>query len=178
MNIKLFELEGREIRMSVHCQTIPFLKKIIEEYPIHYMKVYSYLYYLCNSSGDNPFVNVFEEEKEEKVLEFLEITDEFSPEDDVILTAKEKLDKLYDTPTRAVWRAGKRGLEKFSKLINDTTFTTGARDGNIAQFQSLMLKLRQINHEFTGLEKDLQEEQSTVRGNIDVAYDEDTDDDD
>ena len=45
MIVKLFDIQNSKVVITEHCYTLPFLKKIMDEYPDTHMQVYQYLFY-------------------------------------------------------------------------------------------------------------------------------------
>jgi len=98
MIVKLFDIQNNVIVPTEHCYTISTLKKIMDDYPEDYLKIYQYLFYMtCPNPDLNPFFNLAEDDKEEIIL--AEINAEFSSEDDGIPGALELCKQLYETPT-------------------------------------------------------------------------------
>src|ERR1019366_3529827 len=97
MYIKIFDIENQRVIPSVHCYTIQWLKDIIDNYPTEYLKILSYLQYMCSwNPEDNPYLAVKEEEREEAIINDLGI--DFSLEEDDIQLALEKCQKLFELP--------------------------------------------------------------------------------
>ena len=64
MIVRLFDIENSNLVITEHCHALPFLKKIMEEYPDTYMPIYKYLFYMtCPNPDLNPFFNLPEHEK-------------------------------------------------------------------------------------------------------------------
>ena len=58
MIVRLFDIQNDKVVLTEHCYTLPFLKKIKEEYPDTHMQVYQYLFYMtCPNPDMNPFFN-------------------------------------------------------------------------------------------------------------------------
>lgn len=142
----------------------------MDEYPLDYVKIYAYLFYMsCPQPDLNPFFNVPEEDKEELIL--AEIEAEFSTEDDLIIEALEKTRKLYETPTYRSYVGMKKMLDRLAIYMENTEITHG-RDGNITALVNAAKNFDAIRTSFKGVYKDLQEEQqSRVRGGKNLAYD-------
>ncbi len=168
--IKLFDIKNNVIVPSEHCYAIKSLKKIMEDYPISYTKVYAYLFYMCcPDPKENPFFNCLESEKEEMILH--ELNAEFSTEDDRIIEAMVTVKKLYETPTSRAYNGIKGMLDRLAKYMEDTTITDG-KDGNITALVNAAAKFQQIRESYKGAYKDLQDELNIdTRGGQDLAYD-------
>ena len=70
MIVKLFDIQNSKVVLTEHCYTLPFLRKIMDEYPDNYMQVYQYIFYLsCPDPDLNPFFNLPEHEKEDIIIE-------------------------------------------------------------------------------------------------------------
>lgn len=169
MNIELFELEGDVVKPTVHCHTISYLKKIMDEYPDNYIKVYTYLFYMSCRNKQNPFFNRPELEAEDEILEAIEA--DFSTEDGAIQYALEELKKLYTTPTMRAYNAMKSMLDKLSFYLETEDISHG-RDGNITAIVNAAKNFHSLKKSFDGIAADLEEEGKTrARGGGDLAYD-------
>ena len=170
MLIKLFDIVNNKVVPTEHCYTISSLNDIMTEYPEDYLKVYTYLFYMtCPNPDLNPFFNVPEQEKEEIIMS--EINMDISTEDDFIIRGMNTCKKLYETPTYRTYVGIKSMLDRLAHYM-ETTEIQGGRDGNITALVNAAAKFDQIRQSFKGAYKDLAEEQqSQVRGNIGLAYD-------
>jgi hypothetical protein len=139
-------------------------------YPDDHLKIYQYLFYMtCPNPDLNPFFNTSEVDKEELILDELDV--EFSTEDDDIQRALEFCTVMYETPTTRAYQGIKQMLDKLAKYMETTTITAG-RDGNINSLVAAAAKFDQIRASFKGAYKDLQDEQTShVRGGQGLAYD-------
>ena len=45
--IKLFEIQGKVVKPTEHCDMINWLKAIKINFPDNYLKVYGYIFYMC-----------------------------------------------------------------------------------------------------------------------------------
>ena len=170
MLIKLFDIVNNKVVPTEHCYTISSLNDIMTEYPEDYLKVYTYLFYMtCPNPDLNPFFNVPEHEKEEIIMS--EIDMDVSTEDDLIIRGMNTCKKLYETPPYRTYVGIKSMLDRLAHYMETTEIQHG-RDGNITALVNAAAKFEQIRQSFKGAYKDLAEEQqSQVRGNIGLAYD-------
>jgi len=169
MSIKLFELDGGKVKATEHCYQLPFLHRIIQEYPKTYLKVFAYLFYMSCRSEDNPFFNRPQEDLEIEVLKAVEA--DFDPEDDLIIIALRRLKEMYETPTVRAYNGISNMLEKLALYMNTQTITDG-RDGNLTAIVQAAKNFDSIRKSFKGVAKDLEEEQSSrARGGTRLAYD-------
>lgn len=169
MDIKLFDVEEGVVRPTEHCYNLPWLSKIMDEFPDQYMKVYGYLFYMSCRSSYNPYFNLPEEELEETVLEDIEA--EFDIEDHTILVALEKCRKMYETPTVRAYKGISKMLDKLATYMETQSITDG-RDGNITQLIRAAKEFDSIRKSFKGTLRDLEEETSSrTRGGSSMAYD-------
>jgi hypothetical protein len=96
---------------------------------------------------------------------------DISTEDDFIIRGMNTCKKLYETPTYRTYVGIKSMLDRLAHYM-ETTEIQGGRDGNITALVNAAAKFDQIRQSFKGAYKDLAEEQqSQVRGNIGLAYD-------
>jgi hypothetical protein len=170
MLIRLFDIQNGKVIPSEHCYTLKFLKEIMEDYPDTYLTVYQYLFYMtCPNPDMNPFFNLPEYEKEDIIIE--EIGLEESPEDAKIRYSLEMCTTLYETPAYRAYKGIKSMLDRLAKYMETTQIEHG-RDGNINSLVNVAAKFEQIRHSYKGAFTDMKEEQeSTVRGNSNLAYD-------
>ena len=76
MLIKLFDIQNGKVIPTDHCYTLKFLKGIIDKYPDTYLTVFQYLFYMtCPDPDINPFFNVIEVDKEEVILDEIDMTE-------------------------------------------------------------------------------------------------------
>ena len=74
MIVRLFDIQNGKAVPTEHCYTLKFLKDIMEDYPDTYMQVYQYLFYMtCPNPDLNPFFNLPEHEKEDIIIEEIEL---------------------------------------------------------------------------------------------------------
>lgn len=168
--IKLFDIQNGKVIPSEHCYTLSFLKTIIEKFPMDYLKIYSYLFYMtCPSPDLNPFFDVPESDKEELIIKEVDI--DFSLDEDEIVNALKMCEKLYQTPTYRAYMGIKTMLDRLARYMETTEIEHG-RDGNITALVNAASKFEQIRQSFKGTYRDLMEEQqSQVRGGQNLAYD-------
>jgi hypothetical protein len=170
MIVKLFDIQNSKVVITEHCYTLPFLKVIMDEYPVTYMQVYQYLFYMsCPNPDLNPFFNLPEHEKEDIIIE--EISLEESPEDPKIRYALDMCKKLYETPTFRAYVGIKSMLDRLGKYMEVTPIEHG-RDGNINSMVNAAAKFEAIRQSYKGAFTDMrQEQESSVRGGAGLAYD-------
>lgn len=169
MNVRLFELNGKVVKPTEHCYIIPWLKAIMDEFPDEYLKVYAYIYYNSYLAPDNPYFNVKEDDREQKILRDLQ--PEFDPEDELIVTAIENCKEIYTTPTMDSYQAIKIMLEKLNHYLKTTEITDG-RDGNIGPILRVAKEFESVRKSFKGVYEDVQEENRVrARGGAKLSYD-------
>lgn len=170
MQIKLFELSNKQIIPTEHCYAMGTLKRIMDEYPDNYLKIYKYLFYMnCPNPDMNPFFNVAEDDKQDIILK--EVDADFDPDEEPIVEANKFCNTLYETPTARTYRAIKTMLDRLDTYLLNTTISHG-RDGNLTTLLQTAAKFHDIRESFKGVYKDLKEEQDhNVRGGADLAYD-------
>jgi hypothetical protein len=168
--IRLFDIASGKVVASEHCYTLKFLKDIMDGYPEEYLRVYTYLFYMtCPNPDLNPFFHFVESEKEEVILE--EIGAEFSTDDDLIVKGLSMCERMYQTETSRAYNGIKKALDNIARYMSTTQITDG-RDGNIAQIGRIAKDFDAIRQSYKGVYKDLiEEQQSSVRGGQNLAYD-------
>ena len=169
MSIRLFEVDGRSIKPTEHCYVISWLKDIIDNYEDDHVKVLAYIYYMSYVGPDNPYFNVSENDREEKILRDLQ--PEFDPESDDILKAIENCKQLYNTPTRKSYAAIKTMLERMNVYLETTEITDG-RDGNVGSMLRIAKEFKAVRDSYKGLYEDVKEEEKVMaRGKSSIPYD-------
>tara|TARA_R110001606_G_scaffold158227_3_gene301903 strand:- start:2316 stop:2834 length:519 start_codon:yes stop_codon:yes gene_type:complete len=170
MIVKLFDIQNSKVVVTEHCYTLPFLKSIMDEYPVTHMEIYQYLFYMaCPNPDLNPFFNLPEHEKEDIIIE--EIKLEESPEDPKIRYALDMCKKLYETPTYRAYVGIKSMLDRLGKYMEVTPIEHG-RDGNINSMVNAAAKFEAIRSSYKGAFTDMrQEQESSVRDGAGLAYD-------
>lgn len=168
--IRLFDIENGNLVPTEHCYALDFLKDIMDSYPENYIDVYKYLFYMtCPNPDLNPYFNVPIEDKEEIILKDINAT--FSTEDEKILGARIKCDRLFETPTVRAYNGMARMIDRLAKYMENTPISHG-RDGNINSLVAAAKNFEGIRLSFKGVYKDLMEEQKKHRrGGADSAYD-------
>ena len=134
------------------------------------MSVYLYVFYMtCPDPDMNPFFNIPEHEKEDLIIEEIELVE--SVEDDVILKAIELCKEMYQTPTFRAYKGIKSMLDRLARYMEKTQIEHG-RDGNLTALVNTAAKFDQIRQSFKGAYNDMKDEQkSQVRGGQGLAYD-------
>ncbi len=170
MIVRIFDIQNEKVVPTEHCYSLKFLKDIMESYPDTYINVYQYLFYMtCPNPDLNPFFNLREHEKEDMILE--EINMEESVEDDLIQQALHKCEKLYQTPTYRAYKGIKGMMDKLARYMEVTPIEHG-RDGNITALINAASKFENIRNSYKGAFNDMKkEQQSSVRGGQGLAYD-------
>jgi hypothetical protein len=168
--VRLFDIQNGQVVPSEHCYTLKSLNDIIVEYPLEYMKIFAYVFYMtCPNPDLNPFFDVPETDKEELIL--AEVDADFSTDEELISNAIKFCEKLYQTATYRAYMGMKSMVERLAKYMETTEIEHG-RDGNITALINAAAKFDQIRQSFKATYRDLQDEQqSQVRGGQNLAYD-------
>ena len=168
--VKLFDIQNGNVTPSELCFTLKFLKDLMVSHPTEYLNVYTYLFYMtCPNPDLNPFFHFPESEKEEVIL--TEVGGDFSPEDDEIVYALGRCKKMYETETSRAYYGIKTALDNLGKVLATETPTFG-RDGSAVGILRIAEKFDSVRQSYKGIYKDLMDEQqSSVRGGQDLAYD-------
>lgn len=163
--VTIFDINEGIVAINVNCLLIPELKTICDHYedPI---PVLGYVHYM--SDPLSAYANLPEDEKEARVLE--DYDGEYTPDDEPVYKAIEKLTKLYETPSMRLLRQAKAGLKTLGNYLERAQITDG-KDGNSTSFQTALKSIGKINQEYKVLERDVQEE-LRIRGQGAIGYDE------
>lgn len=169
--VRLFDIQNGKVTATEHCYTLKFLKDIVDAYPLEYLRIFTYLFYMtCPNPDLNPFFDVPEQDKEELVLK--EVDADFSTDDDLIVHAFKMCSKMYETPTYRAYQGIKIFLDNMARSLASEQLTFG-RDGSSQALLRMAEKYDDVRQSFKGVYKDLMEEQqSSVRGGQRLAYDE------
>lgn len=170
MLAKLFDIQNGKVIPTEHCFTLKFLKSIMDEYPDTHLSVYMYIFYMtCPDPDLNPFFNVPETDKEELILDEIDMNE--SLECPKILYALDKCAQMYETPTFRAYKGIKTMIDNLAKYMENTQIEHG-RDGNINSLVSAAKNFDAIRQSFKGAYNDMKDEQkSSVRGGQGLAYD-------
>ena len=170
MIVRLFDVQNGKAVPAESCYTLASLKAVMEAFPDTYMSVYQYVFYMtCPNPDLNPFFNLPEHEKEDMIIEEVQL--EESPEDEVIIKAIETCKKLYETPTYRAYKGIKSMLDRLARYMETTSIEHG-RDGNINSLVNAAAKFEQIRNSYKGAFSDMKQEQERhVRGGQGLAYD-------
>lgn len=173
--IKLFDIQNGVVVPTEHCFILRDLKFLMDRYPEEHIKMYQYLFYMfCYDPELNPFFNIKETDREERIMEQLDPN--FTTEDDGMPEAISLVKELYTTPTLRAFIGIKTALDNIADYMSTTKVNAG-RDGNFGSMISAAEKFNKIRESYKGTEKDLiQEQSSRVRGGGNLAYDADDDD--
>jgi len=168
--VRLFDIQNGKVVPSEHCYTIKFLKDIMDEFPNDHLAIYSYLFYMtCPSPDLNPFFDMPESDKEEFILQ--EVNADFSVDEPTITHALNQCKKMYETPTFRAYQGIKIALDNMAKFMATEQVTSG-RDGSATAILRIAERFDMVRQSFKGVYKDLlDEQQSTVRGGQNLAYD-------
>jgi hypothetical protein len=168
--VRLFDIQNGKVIPSEHCYTLASLKKIIEDYPQDYSRVYAYIFYMtCPNPDLNPFFDVPEQDKEELILQ--EVEADFSTDDETIINAIKLCEKMYQTPTYRAYQGIKIALDNMATFMATEKPTSG-RDGSATALLRIAERFDMVRQSFKGVYRDLiEEQQSTVRGGQNLAYD-------
>jgi hypothetical protein len=168
--IRLFDIQNGKVTATEHCYTLKFLKDIMDTYPVEYLRIYAYLFYMtCPNPDMNPFFDVPEIDKEEIILK--EIDADFSTEDESIVYALKMCEKMFQTPTYRAYLGIKIFLDNMARSMATESLTFG-RDGSSPALLRMAEKYDGVRQSFKGVYRDLMEEQqSSVRGGQNLAYD-------
>jgi hypothetical protein len=168
--VRLFDILNSKVVASEHCHTLKFLKDIMDKFPDDHLKIYTYLFYMtCPSPDLNPFFDVPETDKEELILKEVDI--DFSLDEPEILYALDMCKKMYETPTYRAYQGIKIALDNMARFMATEQVTSG-RDGSATAILRIAERFDMVRQSFKGVYRDLlDEQQSSVRGGQNLAYD-------
>ena len=156
----IFTIEMGKVIPTIHCYTIPELKKIIEYYPDSYVDVLAYCFYMsCPYKSDNPYADFSQDEKEEVLQKDYSV---FYPDDQNILDAIDKLQKHYATKASKYLEVNRENLDAIMDYLRNTPLVEG-RDGNLGDRIKIAEKCGRIMTEYLELESQAEEEKKKAR---------------
>ena len=164
--VKIFDIEGGNIAINENCLLIPELKKIVEIYP-EPIPVLGYIHFM--SDPRSPYMNLPPEEREEIVLN--DYYGAYTPDDEPVFKAIEKVKKLYETPSMRLRRKAQKASDNLGDYLEKATFNADGRDANLPGLLNALKSIRRINQELRGFDNDVEEE-LRVRGQGNLGYDE------
>jgi hypothetical protein len=168
--VRLFDVQNGKVIPSEHCYTLKSLKDVMDNHPIEYLRIFTYLFYMtCPNPDMNPFFDVPETEKEEMILK--EVDADFSTDDEYVYAALQMCKKMYETPTSRAYFGIKIALDNMATFMATEKPTSG-RDGSATALLRIAERFDQVRQSFKGVYRDLlEEQQSQVRGGQNLAYD-------
>ena len=145
--IEVFDIKDNKVIPNANCYTIPELKALIEEYddPIPAL---TFVYH--STSPQSPYMSLPEQDKETVLL--ADFPGPYSPEEEVIINAIEKMNILFLTPTRRFYLNAKRRLVAMGKYLATASITEG-RDSNFSSFNMALSRVGKTIEEFKKMEK-------------------------
>lgn len=169
MIIPLFDIENDIVKPTLACYSLPFLKKIIDCHPEHYLEMFKYIFYLtCPDGTLNVYYNRPEDSRESEIIHDLD--PKWWLEDEVFQYAIKKCREMYETPTLRAYIGAKRAYDRVATYLADTEITEG-KDGTANIIKDYMKSLKDFRETCMSMEKALQEEQIKVRGDGYQRYD-------
>lgn len=156
--IRIFDVVNGKVVINENCDLIPELKAVKGAYkdPIPAL---SYVYNM--TAPDSPYSNAPAEDKQAMISE--DIGGDFGFEDEVILNAIAKLEKLFETPTVRYYNAIRKSLDMTSAQLSAiTTLTFGVKDGNADMIYKMQSNAGKLIEQFKKLEKIRDEELKTA----------------
>lgn len=166
---KIFDIENNILVINENILSIPELRNVYEAYEDP-KPALLFLRHICDPYG--PYNNIEENIKEEVILS--DFPGDYSPEDEVIIAAKKKLESLYMSPGYRYYLDCKTLLEKLGRFAANSEVSVG-RDGTYSQMQNQAKTMADAFMQFKKIEKQADEElqRSRVRGGAFEAYDSD-----
>lgn len=173
---KIFELQGGKIIPKEDCYIIAPLKRIIDDYPEEYTKIFAFLHYMKSmNKKDSPYADVPMEQREERILYDLQLRIDTS--ETPIQMALECVEEMYYTTFYGLYRGLKSMLDKIGAQLLTENIDFSAKEGNSANILRLMKDYEPLRKSFKQAYQDFDEEQggSRARGGAELADDEDED---
>lgn len=167
--------EANGVLPSVNCYVITELKKLLdkkEKQDQDVIPYLTYLYFMCDPLS--PYANTPEDDKEDQILEDIKSrfnVDIIKGDEPELIMAKEKLDKLEETPTQRLYKAA----SEIANKIAATAFVTeidDSKEGNMNIWLAFLKGsdevLKKVNNA-----TNLYKEEIKGRSSMELGYDED-----
>ena len=169
---KIFDIDTvtNKVIINDNILSIPELREVYEYYEgDNRINAFQYLRHMCDPYG--AYNQLSDEEREESVI--FDFPGDYTPEDEVLIKAKEKLISLYMSPTYKFYMDNKELLYKLGEFARTATVTDG-KNGNLTDLLNQVKSVGKTITEFKILEKQAEKEldKIKIRGNRFVSYDE------
>jgi len=164
---QIFDIQNGQLIINEHVLAIPELKAVYEAYEDP-KPALLFLRHLCDPYG--PYNQIEEEIKEEAI--FNDFPGDYSPEDEVMMAARKKLETFYMSETYKFYLDNKVLLETLGRFARSAQVQQG-RDGNYTQILSQLSNVGKMMASFESLKEQAKKEleRSRVRGGAFQAYD-------
>lgn len=173
---QIFDIENNNIVININILSIPELRNVYDEYEGDTrINAFHFIRHLCDPYG--AYNQLSEDEKIDTLL--YDFPGDYSPEDEVIINAIDKVKKLYMSPTYKFYLDSKELLYTTGEWARTATIRDADKNGNLSQILAHLKSVGKTITEFTVLEKQAEKElqKMKIRGNRFVAYDETEEDD-
>lgn len=169
---QIFDIEDNKVIINVNILTIPELKAVYDYYEDEEtrMNAFNFIRHMTDPYG--AYNQLSDEDREETLL--YDFPGNYSPEDQVIIQAIEKLKKLYMSPTYQFYLDNKALLYRLGEYARTASVDDSKKDGNLSELLNMVKSAGKTITEFAILEKQAEKELQKVRmrGNRYIAYDE------
>lgn len=176
MTGKLFEIQSGKIIPKDDCWIIQPLKRIIDEYPDDYGKIFAYLHYMKSmKQSDNPYADVPIEERNETIMRDLHLY--IDEESQIIKDGLECVEGIYATTFYRIYKGIKEYMDKVGTALQTITPDFNKKDGNADTVRAFIKDYQMLSNNYKKAYRDFDEEQGNlrVRGGQRLSYDEDDD---
>lgn len=163
--VKIFDINEGNVVINTNCLLIPELKAIVDNYE-NPIPVLGYVHFMTDPRS--PYMNLPIEEREELILK--DYDGDYSPDDEPVFKAVEKIKKLAETHSMRLKRRAEAASDNLGKYLEKAQITDG-RDTNLPGLLNALKSIRKINQELRGFTQDVEEE-LRVRGQGNLGYDE------
>lgn len=134
------------------------------------LKYIAYCFYMtCPYEDENPFANVLEEIKSERILKYLgirKIPEDYNEDIKAVLSL---FKEIYETPIVRLYNSIKNKVDDIAKYLENTKVT----DKNIRDIRDTIKSYKDIVEPYKSALKEMLNERALTktRGNQNVAYD-------
>lgn len=157
--VRVFDVENGAVKLNENCFLIPELKAIVDKYKDP-KPALAFVYYM--TAYDSPYANLPDTDKEAEISE--DVGGEFSLEDDIILAAVDKMNKLFETPLSRLYAGAKKNVDNIGQYLS-TTVIEGGLKGNLGDLYRIQTGLIKIAENFKKVEQMKDEEiKTSLRG--------------
>jgi len=168
MKVNIFDFDSKgKPKITQQVKDIYYLQAIVEKYgeenALKLFKIFDFVHNL--NPNENPFANLPEENKFETILRstYPELDLVVDLEDELIESALDLIEELYETMKYRAYKVIKIAYEKIVKEIEFTDINLTKESGNIGEIKKALETFEGLNKKLSTSYQELEEEMNVVR---------------